>query len=343
MTETAASAPVKMSTRGLSNLAFREVERNSANAMPRNMRPTGTASSGITKPPTTMMATPMSKSRRARVPSSLEIMEQPYPADLLSIARSIAQEAGELALTTRRRGVEVAATKSTQTDIVTYADQAVQDFVRSRLAELRPNDGFFGEEDGGSHSSSGLTWVVDPIDGTVNYLYDIPSWAVSIAVVEGEPDPSSWTALAGAVINPSIGETYTATRGGGAFLGEQQIFTAQQHDLALALVGTGFGYSAEKRGRQAKMLAEVLPRVRDIRRAGACSLDLCAVASGRNDAYFEHGVKPWDHAAGALIAREAGAQVGGFRGAREGEELTLAANPTLFVALEELLNSHRIE
>lgn len=270
-------------------------------------------------------------------------MEQPYPADLLNIARSIAQEAGELALTTRRRGVEVAATKSTDTDIVTFADQAVQDFVRTRLSELRPQDGFFGEENGGSRSSSGLTWVVDPIDGTVNYLYDIPQWAVSIAVVEGDPDPSTWTALAGAVINPSSGELYTASAGGGAFLGNTQIHVGQQSDIALALVSTGFAYSSEKRGRQSKMLTEVLPRVRDIRRAGACSLDLCAVAIGRNDAYFEHGVKPWDHAAGALIVREAGGQVGGFRGGREGEELTLAANPILFKALEELLNSNRIE
>jgi myo-inositol-1(or 4)-monophosphatase len=270
-------------------------------------------------------------------------MNQPYPADLLKIARSIALEAGELALRTRREGVEVAATKSTSTDIVTFADQAVQDFVRARLTELRPNDGFFGEENGGSTGSSGLTWVVDPIDGTVNYLYDIQHWAVSIAVVEGEPDPLTWTALAGAVVNPSHGELFTASAGGGAFLGDTQLFVGQQHDLAQALVATGFAYSAEKRGRQAKMLAEVLPRVRDIRRAGVCSLDLCAVATGRNDAYFEHGVKPWDHAAGALVVREAGGQVGGFRGAREGEELTLAANPTLFAALEELLNANRIE
>jgi myo-inositol-1(or 4)-monophosphatase len=270
-------------------------------------------------------------------------MEQPYPADLLNIARTIAQEAGALALRTRREGVEVAATKSTTTDIVTFADQAVQDYVRARISELRPNDGFFGEEDGGSQGSSGLTWVVDPIDGTVNYLYDLPHWAVSIAVVEGEPDPSTWTALAGAVINPSLGELYTASAGAGAFLGDTQIHVAQQHDISQALVATGFAYSSEKRGRQARMLTQVLPRVRDIRRAGVCSLDLAAVATGRNDAYFEHGVKPWDHAAGALIVREAGGQVGGFRGGREGEELTLAANPTLFIALEELLNDNRID
>lgn len=270
-------------------------------------------------------------------------MEQPYPADLLNIAQTIAQEAGALALRTRREGVEVAATKSTDTDIVTFADQAVQDYVRTRLAELRPQDGFFGEEDGGSTGTSGLTWVVDPIDGTVNYLYDIPHWAVSIAVVEGQPDPSTWTALAGAVINPSIGELYTAAAGGGAFLGANQIHVAQQNDLAQALVGTGFGYSAEKRARQAHMLTNVLPRVRDIRRAGVCSLDLAAVATGRYDAYFEHGVKPWDHAAGALIVREAGGIVGGYRGNREGEELTLAANPVIFEALEHLLNDNRIE
>ena len=166
---------------------------------------------------------------------------------------------------------------------------------------------------------------------------------MSIAVVEGEPDPSKWTALAGAVINPSIGELYTASAGGGAFLGNAQIHVAAQQELAQALVGTGFAYSAEKRARQAQMLTQVLSRVRDIRRAGVCSLDLAAVATGRYDAYFEHGVKPWDHAAGALIVREAGGVVGGFRGAREGEALTLAANPVLFEALENLLNDNRIE
>jgi myo-inositol-1(or 4)-monophosphatase len=264
-------------------------------------------------------------------------MEQTYLADLLRIAKSVALEAGELALRKRTEGVEVAATKSTDTDIVTAADQAVQDFIRTQLAKLRPEDGFFGEEDGGVSSSSGLTWIVDPIDGTVNYLYNIPQWAISIAVVEGEPDPATWNALAGVVVNPSNGEVFTATRGAGAFLNGWQIAVGRQQDLSHALVATGFAYSAEKRSRQARVLSQILPAVRDIRRAGAASLDLCAVAVGRVDAYYEHGIKPWDHAAGALIAREAGAIVGGLLGARESEEILLAANQPLFAELEDIL------
>jgi myo-inositol-1(or 4)-monophosphatase len=257
--------------------------------------------------------------------------------ELLDLARKTAIEAADLALTRRLEGVEIAATKSTQTDIVTNADRETERLIRSRLAEARPDDGFFGEESEAGTGSSGLTWVVDPIDGTVNYAYGIPAWAVSIALVEGEPDPASWRTLAGVVTNPAVGETYTASLGGGAFLDGRRLQVAPGTDLGLALVGTGFSYTAERRVQAAKLLTGLIGQVRDIRRIGAASLDLCAVASGRLDAYFERGLHPWDHAAGALVAREAGARVGGLDGAREGRALTIAAEPELFAQLEAVL------
>lgn len=264
-------------------------------------------------------------------------MRRDYLAELGSIAESVARDAAGVAHAKRREGVQVAASKSTETDIVTYADQLTQAFIKERLAELRPQDAFFGEEGGAEGGSSGLTWVIDPIDGTVNYLYDIPQWAVSIAVVEGDPDPETWTPLAGAVCAPVLDEMYTATAGGGAFLNKHRLSVNEQTNIELALVASGFAYSRDLRAHQGEVVAKLLPRIRDLRRIGACSLDLCAVASGRVDAFFERDVKPWDHAAGALIAREAGAVVGGLRGAREGQRLTMAANGHLFPQLEELL------
>lgn len=257
-------------------------------------------------------------------------------AELLEIARSVAVEAGALARLRRSQGVEVAASKSSTEDIVTFADRETEALIRGRLAELRPDDGFFGEESGAETGTSGLTWVVDPIDGTVNFLYGIPQYAVSIAVVEGEPDPLTWRALAGAVANPASGETFTARLGGGAFLDEAPIRVGPEIELSQALVGTGFAYLADIRSEQAEVLGGLLHRVRDIRRMGAASLDLCAVACGRLDAYFERRLSPWDHAAGALIAREAGARVTGMDGAAPSREFVLAAEPRLAEALELL-------
>ncbi len=257
--------------------------------------------------------------------------------ELRDIAALVAEEAAGVAHAKRRDGVQVAASKSTETDIVTFADQLTQEFIKDRLSQLRPNDAFFGEEGGAEGGSSGLTWVVDPIDGTVNYLYDIPQWAVSIGVVEGDPDPATWTPLAGAVCTPQLSELYTASQGGGAFLNKHQLRTNTQDRLDLALIATGFAYGSELRAHQAGVVAQLMPLVRDIRRIGACSLDLCNAASGRVDAFFERDVKPWDHAAGALIAREAGAVVGGYAGERESQRVLIAANPNLFPQLEEKL------
>lgn len=251
-------------------------------------------------------------------------------AELLEIAATVARRAAAFALQRRRDGVEVAASKSSLSDIVTRADRETEQLIRDALAAARPRDGFLGEESGGGSSDSGLTWVVDPIDGTVNYFYGIPAWAVSIAVVEGDPDPATWRTLAGAVVNPVLGEVYTAYTGGGARLNGAPIHVNTGVDMELALVGTGFGYDAEVRRRQAAFVDQLIGDVRDIRRIGAASLDLCSVAAGRLDAYFERGLNPWDHAAGALIAQEAGARVAGLGGGPAGRRLLMAAAPDLF-------------
>lgn len=261
----------------------------------------------------------------------------PATDDLLSVARAVALEAGALILEARRGAVSVAAAKSSSVDVVTQVDRDAESLIRGRLAKLRPGDGFFGEESGAESSTSGLTWVVDPIDGTVNFLYGIPHYAVSIAVVEGEPNPQSWRALAGVVVNPASGELYSATARGGAHLGTQRLRVADATSLEQSLLATGFAYRAETRAEQGAAVARLLPRVRDIRRMGTASLDLCAVASGRVNGYFERTLNPWDHAAGALIATEAGAAVEGMPGARADDRFTLAAHPKSIDELRALL------
>lgn len=260
------------------------------------------------------------------------------PDELLEIARSVALEAGALAKRRRAEGVEVAASKSSPEDIVTHADRETEALIRARLAVARPDDGFYGEESGAEAGTSGLTWVVDPIDGTVNFLYGIPAWAVSIAVVEGDPDPATWRALAGCVVNPATGEVFTATAGGGAFLGTRRLRANHGVELSQALIGTGFSYNAQTRVEQARVVTHLVARARDIRRIGAAALDLCGVASGRIDAYYERGLNPWDHAAGALIASEAGARVSGAQGAPAGRALLIAAAAELADALENELD-----
>ena len=259
-------------------------------------------------------------------------------AELLDLARTIAVEAGRLVRSRREEGVEVAATKTAPEDIVTAADRESEDLIRARLADARPDDGFFGEESEATAGRSGLTWIVDPIDGTVNYLYGIPDYAVSIAVVEGDPDPNTWRALASAVVKPATGEVYTASAGGGAYLGSSRLQVATGKQLSLALVGTGFSYDSRRRGLQAEAVSRLIPRVRDIRRIGSAALDLCSVASGRLDAYYEKGLKPWDHAGGALIAAEAGAKVAGLHGVPASRALTIAAEPALWDQLEPILD-----
>jgi myo-inositol-1(or 4)-monophosphatase len=257
--------------------------------------------------------------------------------ELLDIARSVAEEAGALAARLRREGVEVQATKSSPIDIVTAADRAAEDLIRGRLAALRPDDGFLGEESGGSAGTSGLTWVVDPIDGTANYLYDLPNWSVSIAVVEGEPDPATWRALAGAVNAPMLGEVYTASAGGGAYVGGRQLHVREPVPLDRALVATGFHYTQEIRTNQARVAQPLLARVRDLRRAGGAAIDLAYVAAGRLDAYFEQGLNPWDQAAGALLVREAGGIVRGLHEEPATRRMVLAGQADVVAELRGTL------
>jgi myo-inositol-1(or 4)-monophosphatase len=261
----------------------------------------------------------------------------PATTELLSVARAVALEAAALVLEARRGTVEVADRKSSSVDVVTQVDRDAERLIRERLAAARPGDGFLGEESGGGGGSTGLTWVVDPIDGTVNFLYGIPHYAVSIAVVEGEADPHRWRALAGVVVNPATGELFSATAGGGAHLGDRALRVPPPPPLEEALVATGFAYRAEIRAEQGAAIARLLPRVRDIRRMGTASLDLCAVAAGRVDAYVERTLNPWDHAAGALIAEQAGASVTGLDGGRPDHRFLLAAHPDLVPTLEAAL------
>ncbi|WP_328291913.1 inositol monophosphatase [Kineococcus sp. NBC_00420] len=277
-------------------------------------------------------------------------MSRPAPdvAQLREIAVTVALAAGELISAGRPDRVEVAATKSSPTDVVTAMDTASEQLLRTELARLRPEDAFLGEEGGFEPGRSGLTWVVDPIDGTVNYLYGLRAYAVSVAVVLDEesperPDPATWTVLAGAVVDPSQAETWTAARGLGATLtdsrGTRRLTTSAGPRLGQALVATGFGYDAGRRAEQAAVVARLLPRVRDLRRVGTASLDLCSVAAGRVDAYYERGLNPWDFAAGLLVATEAGAVVTDFDGAPAGSHGLLAAGSDLHEHLRQALGN----
>ena len=238
--------------------------------------------------------------------------------DLHALAVEIAREAGALAIRRRAEGVAIAATKSAAADIVTEADREVEALIRARLAAARPHDGFLGEETGAERGTSGITWVVDPIDGTVNYAYGIPVWAVSIAAVSGDPDPRLWTAEAAAVYAPATDELFHAVRGGGAWLGDERLAVNAERGVAGALLATGFGYDPATHAGDLARVARVMPLARDLRRIGAASLDLAYVAAGRLDGYFERGLNPWDHAAGALLMTEAGGAVGGAPDGRPG-------------------------
>ena len=258
--------------------------------------------------------------------------------ELQSLAGEIAREAGELARRRRSEGVAIAATKSALADIVTEADREVELLIRERLAAARPGDGFLGEESGAERGSTDITWVVDPIDGTVNYAYGIPSYAVSIAAVAGEPTPGLWQAVAGAVYGPSSDELFQAARGEGAWLGDQRLAVNAELSPAGALIGTGFGYRPETHAGDMARLARVMPLARDIRRIGSAALDFAFVASGRLDAYFERGLAPWDHAAGALLVTEAGGFVDGLPADDQGRALFVAAAPALCAKILEAID-----
>ena len=225
--------------------------------------------------------------------------------ELRELAADIAREAGELARRRREEGVSIAASKSTLADIVTEADREVEALIRARLDAERPGDGVLGEESGGGEGTTGITWVVDPIDGTVNYASGIPLYAVSIAAVEGGADPDGWTALAGVVHSPVLGETFSAARGEGAHVNGVRLRVAEPGPAG-ALLATGFGYDPSTHAGDLATVGRVMPIARDLRRGGSAATDLAYVAAGRLDGYFERGLSPWDFAAGALLVQEAG-------------------------------------
>jgi myo-inositol-1(or 4)-monophosphatase len=302
--------------------------------------------------------------------------------ELLVIAVGAALEAGQL-LASKEGRVEVAATKSSPTDVVTEMDGRAEELIRARILVARPDDAILGEEGGQIDGviDAPVRWVVDPLDGTVNYLYGLHDWAVSIAAeVAGAADGRAADGdaragdarggeigraaggdvgrriVAGAVYVPMRGELFTAVRGEGAWLessrgsgtpGESAIPDSTFERIPLrcrpgvpldrALIATGFGYRAERRTVQGEVVAALLPRIRDIRRNGVASVDLCAVAAGRLDGYYERGLNYWDYAAGALIAAEAGAVVGDSRGGPPSTSMTVAAGPGLFGPLRDAL------
>ncbi|MGW2844014.1 inositol monophosphatase family protein [Streptomyces sp. NPDC001274] len=263
---------------------------------------------------------------------------------LLDLALDAAARAGALLRDRRPADLGVAATKSSPIDVVTEMDIAAEKLITTFLRDHRPDDGFLGEEGGGTRGRSGIRWVVDPLDGTVNYLYGLPTWAVSIAAErEGERDGER---LVGVVAAPMRGETYWAVLGsgahasGGAF-GEDTVLRCRPAPpLDQALVSTGFNYVAEVRTHQADVARRLIPRLRDIRRSGSAAVDLCDVAAGRLDGYYERGLHPWDLAAGDLIAREAGAYTGGRPGRPADGDLAVAATPGVFEPLQALLEEH---
>lgn len=262
------------------------------------------------------------------------------PESLARLASRVATEAGDRVRELRRGGVTLAGLKSSTIDMVTEADRQAEQMIVSALLAERPDDGLLGEEGAGAEGTTGITWVIDPIDGTTNYFYDIPAYSVSIAATV--PDPE-WTAegmrtIAGAVYNPSTGELFTAWEGGGATLNGALITISGQTELSQTLVGTGFGYTVERKLEQLEMAQRLLPKIRDLRRIGSAAYDLCMVACGRLDAYYERGLNPWDYGAGALIAREAGAEMVGLDDATPtGTPLTCAAAPGLVRELRDTI------
>jgi myo-inositol-1(or 4)-monophosphatase len=253
------------------------------------------------------------------------------PKELLAVAVDVVRAAAALAARLRVDGVGEISTKSTPTDVVTAADKAVEEQVVADLRRRRPDDAVLAEETGGSAGSTAVRWILDPIDGTVNYLYGLPQYAVSLAAeVDGR-------VVAGVVHNPATGTEWTATHGGGAWRAGRRLAGSDVVDLGQALVGTGFGYDPARRAHQSRVLAGLLPRIRDIRRIGAASIDLCLAAEGALDAYYEKGLAPWDRAAGGLVAEEAGLLVTGLSGAPPGPDLVLAAPPAIHAALHDEL------
>jgi myo-inositol-1(or 4)-monophosphatase len=252
-------------------------------------------------------------------------------AELLDVAEAAARAAGAVLVARFGGRQDATATKSTPTDPVGEADLAAERAVGDVLAARRPDDAVLGEESGAAAGTSGLRWVVDPLDGTVNYLYGIPQWAVSVACEDADG------ALAGVVLDPMRGELWAATRSGPATLNGAPVRCSAPGALERSLVATGFGYDPAVRAAQAESAARLLPRVRDIRRAGAAALDLAWTAAGRHDAYYERGVKHWDVAAGQLVCARAGLEVRALAPAPPQEGGVLVAPAEIIAELSALV------
>ena len=250
---------------------------------------------------------------------------------LVALATEVGEAAAALLLDGLHRDRTLVATKSSGTDMVTEMDQRSEALIVERLLAARPDDGVLGEEGTDLAGTSGVVWVIDPLDGTTNYLYGYPGFSVSIAAMAGDE------ALAGVVVDPLHAETFTATAGGGSRCNGRPLDGPRPCALPDALVATGFSYDPDRRARQGLAMAALLPQVRDLRRGGGAAVDLCWVARGRVDAFFERGLAPWDLAAGALIASEAGARVADPSGGSPGAGGVLAAHPALFATLAERL------
>ncbi len=242
-------------------------------------------------------------------------------AELLDIALNAAKSAGEL-LSKRPKNLDVTQ-KTSIVDFATQMDKASENLIVNQILGARPDDGILAEEGSSVSGSSGITWIIDPLDGTVNYFYDLPAWNVSIAAADENG------ALVGVVYSPSIGSLWTGIRGQGSFHNGEKIKTGNETNLQKSLVLTGFSYDLVKRVEQSAILEKMIPQVRDIRRFGSAAVDLCFVAMGKADAYYEYGLQPWDRAAGALIAREAGAIISNWEGAEPDYEMVICANPAL--------------
>ena len=255
------------------------------------------------------------------------------PVDLLVLAVEAGEAAAAFLMEGLHRERTLVATKSSATDMVTEMDQRSEAMIVDHLLAARPADGLLGEEGASKSGTSGIVWVIDPLDGTTNYLYGHPGFSVSIAAVAGD------VTLAGVVVDPVHGETYTATTGGGSRVNGRPLTGPRPGGLPEALVGTGFSYDPARRARQGQVVAAMLAQIRDLRRGGGAAVDLCLVAQGRLDAYYERGLAPWDLAAGCLIAQEAGAIVGDFDGGIAGPHGALAAHPDLFDLLAERLRA----
>ena len=251
--------------------------------------------------------------------------------ELLELAIEAARRAGALLLEHFSRPFSGISSKSTPTDLVSDADRAADELLTSFIGKARPTDGIVTEESAGSRGTSGLSWVVDPLDGTINFLFRRPAWCVSIAI----EDESG--GIVGVVYDPMLDELFTALRGRGSLLNEQPMVVSSQRELSQALVGTGFAYDSRARSEQATVLQRVLPEARDIRRTGSAALDLAYVACGRLDGFYEAPMEAWDRAAGVVLIRESGGVVEDLPAPYGLSTGVIASNPVLHPALSALV------